>query len=410
MSTLQIGFNGQTITLVSLPTTPERREVQFDMNDAVSLVASIFTGQSQAQQWPGADMLSGTMTLPPLTQAQADDWIAFLMQCRGMANAFLLGDPLQLFPRGSGSGNPFVDNTQNNGNGAGSQFLGTKGWTANARGVLLRGDWFATNWRLYRALDDVNADSSGKALIPIWPSIREQPTQDGTLNGWQNATGSVALFAGHPLANPAVYTLWSDFGLIPGVELPPDAVIQGIYPVMVASNNSDAVPDNRFGVGLVPWFGGAGTALPAPTAPYTSTEFYYNISIGNTLTALNGQQMLISLGATLANPFTGSMAVTGVGYAIYYTSATPFTDPTIAPPFAVPAGQGLAWAMPFTVVSGPIETGDNNGSWAGTPASLNGQIGLREPKGLFRLGANKRSWSADVRRASNISFPVQEYR
>lgn len=417
MATLQIGLNGQIITLVFVPTSPERREVQFDMSDAVGLVTSVFTGQTQAQQWPGADMLSGTMTLPPLTQDQADDWISFLMQCRGMANPFLLGDPLQVFPRGSGAGRPFVDNLQNNGNGPGSQWLGTKGWTPNAKGVLLRGDWFSTNWRLYRALDDVNADSSGKALIPIWPSIREQPTQDGTLNGFvfqtpagmATSAGTVAISNGHPLGNPAWYVLWSDFALVPGVELPPDAVIQGIYPVMVGSNNSDAIPDNRFGVGLIPWFGGVGTPFITPTVPYATTEMYFATSIGNTLSALNGQQMVVSLGATLANPFTGSMTVSSLGFAIYYTSAAPFTDPTIAPPFAVPSGQGLAWAMPFSVVAGPIEA-DNNGSASGAQASLNGQIGATKPQGLFRLGANKRSWSADVRRASNISFPIQEYR
>lgn len=409
MSVLQIGLNGQLINVVSLPTSPERRAVQFDMSDAVSIVTSPFTGQTQAQQWPGADLLSGTMTLPFLTQDQADDWISFLMECRGMANAFMIGDPLQVSPRGSGSGTPFADNSQNNGNPAGSQFLGTKGWTANAVNVLRRGDWFSMNWRLYRCLADITADGSGKALIPIWPSLRELPSADGTFNTFQNATGTVELDAGHPLGNPAWYALWSNFNLAPGVALPPDAVIQGIYPVMVASNNSDAIPDNRYGVGLVPWFGGPGTSFLPPTPPYTNQEMY-GASIGTTLAALSGQEMVISLGATLANPHTGSMSVSKLGYAIYYTSATPVIDPSIPPPFSVPSGQGLSWAMPFTAAFGPIETGDNNGSASASAAQANGAIGVMGPKGLFRLAKNSRSWSADVTRASSITFPIQEYR
>lgn len=46
---------------------------------------------------------------------------------------------------------------------------------------------------------------------------------------------------------------------------------------------------------------------------------------------------------------TAELDVTGVGYAIYYESATPTTDNLMPPPNAVPAGQGLAWALPFAV-------------------------------------------------------------
>lgn len=175
MSTSTITVGGQSITLVSVPTSPAFRSVQFSAFDAVGSVPSVFTGQMQVQQWPGADLLSGTMTLPTLNQAEADDWIAFLMQCQGMANAFQMGDPTKSAPRGSGAGSP-VTSSASGVNQAAATTLTTSGWTSSAVGVLLRGDMVQVSYRLYRVLDDVTADGSGNAAIPIWPSIRETLT------------------------------------------------------------------------------------------------------------------------------------------------------------------------------------------------------------------------------------------
>lgn len=176
ISTITVG--GKSVSVVTLPSTPALREVQFTYHDAVAVSPRSFTGQMQAQVWPGADMWSGTLTLPPLTQAQADQWEAALLQLRGMAYAFQLGDPRKLVPRGNPVGSPAVDNTQNGGNPAMSQAIGIKGFTPSATGVLLRGDYLQADYRMYRVLDDVNADGSGKAVIPIWPSLREVPTNN----------------------------------------------------------------------------------------------------------------------------------------------------------------------------------------------------------------------------------------
>jgi hypothetical protein len=135
----------------------------------------------QTQQWPGADMLSGTATFAPLTQLQADQVISFLMGLRGFSYSFMLGDPLKTVPRGSALGSPAVDNTQNNGNPAMSQQIGTKGWTAEAAGVLLAGDYIQVGYRLHRVVYDVNADSSGNAVLVIWPSLREVPTDSSAI-------------------------------------------------------------------------------------------------------------------------------------------------------------------------------------------------------------------------------------
>lgn len=179
MAITNITLAGNTVSVVSLPTSPGLRTVEFAFNETVSTVKSIFTGQMQAQRWPGADWISGTVTLPPLTQTQADQWISTLMECRGMTNAFLLGDPLKKAPRGAALGAPAADGTV--AMIASSSTLATYGWTANQVGALLPGDYLELNYRLYRVLESVNTDATGKAVISIYPSLREVPANGDAL-------------------------------------------------------------------------------------------------------------------------------------------------------------------------------------------------------------------------------------
>jgi hypothetical protein len=172
-------YNGASIVQLPGGTTGSGsfRSVEFSMTDSVAVTTSPFTLQSSYYTWPGADLWAATCTLPPLIRSNADTWIAFLMELRGKGNCFLLGDPQKKAPRGSALGSPVVSGA----NLAGSQSLITSGWTANATGVLLVGDYFslqssAGSTRLHVVLDIVNASSSGTATISIWPSLREVPT------------------------------------------------------------------------------------------------------------------------------------------------------------------------------------------------------------------------------------------
>lgn len=133
-------------------------------------------------------MWSGTATLPPLTQTQADAWLSALMQMQGMANAFQLGDPLKKTPRGSVLGAPTADASI--AMVAGGQVLHTKGWTASQINLLLPGDYLQIGFRLHRVLDAVISDTSGKAAINIWPSLREPPLDGEPLT----LTNPVGLF------------------------------------------------------------------------------------------------------------------------------------------------------------------------------------------------------------------------
>jgi hypothetical protein len=181
VSTSTITVAGQSVTLVSFPTAAGLKGYEFTFGDRIGYVPSVFTGQiGQAQQWTGADLMSATLTWAPMHATAARDVVAFLAQMRGMFCAFQVGDRTQTAAAGTVAGTPLIDNGVS-GNLAGSQTVDTKGWTASAVGVLKRGEWIQFGYRMHMVLDDVTANGSGKATIPIYPSIREQPTDGGAI-------------------------------------------------------------------------------------------------------------------------------------------------------------------------------------------------------------------------------------
>src|SRR5206468_10963905 len=92
-------FNGWNI--IPMPAAPAPRSVSFAANDSVGQTQSPFTLQTQVQAWPGADWWEADVSLPPMSRANAADWIAWLMAMRGRANVCLFGDPLATQSQGS---------------------------------------------------------------------------------------------------------------------------------------------------------------------------------------------------------------------------------------------------------------------------------------------------------------------
>ena len=149
MSTSTITLAGNSVTLVATPPVFGATSVEFNVTDAVAIVSSPFTGQTQAQAWIGADMWSATVTLPPLSQQQADVWVSALMECRGMLNAIQIGDPMKSSPAGLTSGTPTCPSTPVD--SFGSQTLHTVGWTPNKFRLLLPGDYLQVGYKIGRA-------------------------------------------------------------------------------------------------------------------------------------------------------------------------------------------------------------------------------------------------------------------
>jgi hypothetical protein len=172
-------YNGASI--IGLPGgvsgTSAFRSVVFSMTDSVAVTTSPFSLLSSYYTWPGGDLWTAQVTLPPMKRINADAWICFLAELRGKANCFLLGDPEKQAPRGTALGTPVVTGT----NLAGSQTLNTAGWTHSSAGVLVTGDYIGLSsssgaTRLHVVLENVSSNSSGDATINIWPSLRETPS------------------------------------------------------------------------------------------------------------------------------------------------------------------------------------------------------------------------------------------
>jgi hypothetical protein len=161
-------FNGWSV--LALPNTPCFAQADFTMQDSVAADPSPWTRQTQILDWQ-VDWWEATASLPQMTRAQAQQWIAFLAELRGMSGAFLFGDPLARSPLGAAQGVPVVNGTNN----SRSSVLNTRGWKPNFFRQLLPGDYLQIGQRLHINLEPVNSDSNGNASVRLWPRIREAP-------------------------------------------------------------------------------------------------------------------------------------------------------------------------------------------------------------------------------------------
>lgn len=158
-------FNNQNI--IALPSSPSPQTVEWTATSITTANTNPFTGSQQVIDWQ-TSYLEATIQMPPMPDALARQWVAFLLETR-QSNVFLFGDPLASLPLGTGAGTPVVSGANQTG-----YTLSTSGWSgANA---LLPGDWLQIGNRLYRNLDTV---STSTATLNIWPQLRESPA-DGT--------------------------------------------------------------------------------------------------------------------------------------------------------------------------------------------------------------------------------------
>jgi hypothetical protein len=140
--------------------------------------------------------------------------------------------------------------------------------------------------------------------------------------------------------------------------------------VMVASATSDrAISYYAYGTGFDLTRNGVSYQFTQPFNPNSQTfsaTTFYHASLGTSLSVLDGIEMEILMDATLnQSGMADEATITGVGFAVVYTSATPTVDPQLPEPFGIPAGSGLAWATPLT----EADTGTtSNGYATGTSA------------------------------------------
>lgn len=143
---------------------------------------SIFTLASQTYSYAGK-RLEFNLQYPPMSHANANAFIAWLLKLDGMVGTFYFSDPDPLL--GTGLGSPVV---AAGGFASDMKSVATSGWTASKTGVLLPGDWISfSNHELKRVTDQVDSDGSGNATIYF-----EHPQRTAVSTGTAIALGTNA--------------------------------------------------------------------------------------------------------------------------------------------------------------------------------------------------------------------------
>ena len=171
-----------TVSALNIPnTTTELQGLRFGRTSNTQTFESPLNGGVQTAVLTGGKWFA-TFKILPLTRAEAQQWMVFLLKLQGMGGRFLAHDPSNASPRGAlGTSVPLIDGV----NQVGAS-LKTKGWDVSTSGLLLTGDAIAydtgSTWReRHIVAEDVDSDSSGNAVIRLTHAMRETPLDNDTL-------------------------------------------------------------------------------------------------------------------------------------------------------------------------------------------------------------------------------------
>ena len=161
------------------PTHVKPSNITFRAVNTVGLSMSPFTYQQQSVAHAG-QRWECDVTLPAMSRADAEQWVAFLVSLRGRFGTFTLGDPVGASPRGSAGGTPLVNGASQTG-----ATLNIDGCTASQTGWLKAGDYIqlgtAGSATLHKVLADADSNGSGEVSLDIWPYIRTAPADNASV-------------------------------------------------------------------------------------------------------------------------------------------------------------------------------------------------------------------------------------
>lgn len=164
---------------LTMPTNRRPSQVLLSMRNVVGISSSPFTFQSDVFRFPG-QAWAAQVSLPVMKRDEAYPWIAFLTALRGRYGTFYLGDPDAEQPLGEARntpGTPVLDGLQS------GEDISVTGLPTSVVGYLLPGDYVqigtGAGRTLHKVLEQVDSDSSGDAVLTLWPEVRT-PTADGT--------------------------------------------------------------------------------------------------------------------------------------------------------------------------------------------------------------------------------------
>lgn len=168
---------------LSYPLTPPAAlktcKVTIYRDTKTGITESEFTYQAQVQVGQGQRWRMDA-EMPPMSRADAEEVVSFLIGLNGREGTFLLGDNANKTARGVGTGTPKVEGASQTG-----YDLNTDGWTAQTAGILKAGDWIqlgtAATSRLYKVMVDANSNTAGEATLTLWPRLRSSPADNATI-------------------------------------------------------------------------------------------------------------------------------------------------------------------------------------------------------------------------------------
>lgn len=167
------------MTNYAFPSHTGLRSAVFRMASQNFATQSPFTYQQQVLNHPGRRW-EVDITLPPMKQADARIWIAWLAKLDGQLHTFTFGDPLGQTPQGSAGGTPLVA-----GAGQTGASLDIDGCTAGQTGWLKEGDYIqlgtGEDARLYLVMEDADSDGAGAATLSLWPAITAAPADNASV-------------------------------------------------------------------------------------------------------------------------------------------------------------------------------------------------------------------------------------
>lgn len=185
---------------LSLPSTPYPARVTLRGRSVVGVSESPFSFSQQVYAHQG-QRWEADIDMPPMTEAVADAWVAFLLSLNGREGTFLMGDPAKLTHRGAGGGTPLVNGASQTG-----QTLAVDGCPLSTTDWLVAGDMIqlgsGSTASLHKVLVDANTNGSGEVTLDIWPRLRSSPANNAAvtitacLGRWRLASNESAWSVG----------------------------------------------------------------------------------------------------------------------------------------------------------------------------------------------------------------------
>lgn len=157
---------------LSMPTSPSNFVTsEWRIVRSVSVTQSPFTFAQQVAEFQGA-IWTTTVTLPPMSRADAGSWQAFFMQLHGRKGTFLLGDPDGKSILGTASGTISVDGDH----AVGAFDISVDGVNALQTTAFKAGDYVqfgsGSSAKLHMIVSDISSNSSGQATLQIEPPLK----------------------------------------------------------------------------------------------------------------------------------------------------------------------------------------------------------------------------------------------